>query len=216
MYLSRLKLNTALRKTILALGNPNIFHGALMNAFPKEDAGRILWRVDRVQGSLYLMIVSQTKPELSVLENQFGYAASPGESKSYDPFLARIEDGSRWYFRIVCNPTVSVLKGKEGISRGKNTPINKTADQIVWLEKAGKTHGFSVETNSVQVLKNEDISFYKGPKGAKRRVVFRSVTMQGYLSVTNADLFREVLCNGLGREKAYGQGMMTIVRPPAA
>ena len=34
----------------------------------------------------------------------------------------------------------------------------------------------------------------------------------GKITVTDARRFKETLCHGIGREKAYGQGLLTIVR----
>ena len=39
-----------------------------------------------------------------------------------------------------------------------------------------------------------------------------AVTYEGMLTVTDPLLFRKVLVNGLGREKAYGMGMLTVVK----
>ena len=37
-----------------------------------------------------------------------------------------------------------------------------------------------------------------------------SVVFEGVLTVTDADAFRNALVNGIGREKAYGMGLLTI------
>ena len=39
-----------------------------------------------------------------------------------------------------------------------------------------------------------------------------TVTYEGVLEVTDAAAFREALTNGIGRGKAYGMGMMTVMR----
>lgn len=43
------------------------------------------------------------------------------------------------------------------------------------------------------------------------RVSFLAVTYEGILQVTDAELFRKALTDGIGREKAYGMGMLTVV-----
>ena len=35
---------------------------------------------------------------------------------------------------------------------------------------------------------------------------------EGLLCVEDVDVFRDTLVNGIGREKAYGMGMLTIVK----
>ena len=39
-----------------------------------------------------------------------------------------------------------------------------------------------------------------------------AVTYEGMLTVTDAELFRQALTQGIGREKAYGMGLLTIMR----
>ena len=37
------------------------------------------------------------------------------------------------------------------------------------------------------------------------------VVFEGILTVENSNLFRKVLVNGLGKHKAYGFGLMTVI-----
>ena len=46
----------------------------------------------------------------------------------------------------------------------------------------------------------------------KNRVSFISVTYEGILTVTDKDAFIKALTEGIGREKAYGMGMLTIIK----
>lgn len=39
-----------------------------------------------------------------------------------------------------------------------------------------------------------------------------AVTYEGVLQVTDAEQFRALLCQGMGRGKAYGLGLMTVMR----
>ena len=38
------------------------------------------------------------------------------------------------------------------------------------------------------------------------------VTYEGLLTVTDVQAFREALTNGIGRGKAYGMGLLTVMR----
>ena len=40
---------------------------------------------------------------------------------------------------------------------------------------------------------------------------FAKVTFEGMLKVTDAELFRKTLREGIGKEKAYGCGLMTVL-----
>ena len=104
MYLSRIRLNTRKRNTAIALSNPQKFHGAIESAF-MEDRERNLWRIDNLGDELYLLLLSQHRPELSGVVKQFGYDEEPAETKTYEPLLDKIVNGSRWQFRLTANPT---------------------------------------------------------------------------------------------------------------
>ena len=45
-----------------------------------------------------------------------------------------------------------------------------------------------------------------------RPVSLLSVTFEGMLTVTDVELFRRALTEGIGRGKAYGMGMLTVMR----
>ena len=53
--------------------------------------------------------------------------------------------------------------------------------------------------------------WYRFRKGAQRQNVrMLAVTYEGILAVTDAQAFRMALTKGIGREKAYGMGLLTI------
>ena len=42
-------------------------------------------------------------------------------------------------------------------------------------------------------------------------MTLRKVTYEGILEINDAELFKTALINGIGRGKAYGMGMLTIM-----
>ena len=54
MFLSRVPLDLHKRATVIALANPQRFHGAVEQAFPGERRRR-LWRLDPLGEKLYLV-----------------------------------------------------------------------------------------------------------------------------------------------------------------
>ena len=77
-------------------------------------------------------------------------------------------------------------------------------DEIV---KEGTPDSFAA-----RVIGREDRSFRKGAEGPGRSVTQRQVSMTGELQVTDPELLRAALVNGMGRGKAYGCGLMTLAR----
>ena len=98
MYLSRAELDPTRRSTMIALTSPQKFHGAVENSFSGERRRR-LWRLDRLNGKLYLLLLSEELPDLTGLCTQFGTGAAP-ETRRYEPLLERVTPGSCWQFRL--------------------------------------------------------------------------------------------------------------------
>lgn len=207
MYLSRIKLNTSSRKTMLALASPNLFHGAIEISETGERT-RKLWRIDTLRGEQYLLILSEKELELSSVAEQFGYNAEY-ECKSYDGLLGRIENGSRWQFRLRANPTIQVKTDSSSKGRGKVLAHITTTYQEEWLRRQSEKHGFSLAEGEWLVTETKWFKF-KRNKEQKGSVQMLSVLFEGVLTVTDADAFRNALVSGIGREKAYGMGLLTI------
>lgn len=222
MYLSRIKLNTSLRKTMQAMAAPNLFHGAIENS--ESDARtRKLWRLDTLNGEKYLLILSRNKLDFSSVAEQFGYGTEY-ECKNYDGLLERITNGSKWHFRLKANPTIQKSSHKD--DRGKILAHITTTHQEEWLIKRSEKNGFKLKDEEWLVTESrwyifkknkeqKNIATLKNTFPCTRRgdpkVKLLSVTYEGILTVTDADAFRNALVNGIGREKAYGLGLMTIV-----
>lgn len=207
MYLSRVKLNANKRSTELALASPNKFHGAVESCF-LDKADRKLWRIDKLGGNYYLLILSPEKPCLSNIKDQYGFQESADEIKNYDKFLQKIEEGSVWQFRLVANPTYTVKKERN--ERGKVKAHVSERYQMEWLNDKALSNGFSVLTEGSCVVGSEWKVFYK--KGYTSKVRFKETVFQGILRVEDLALFQNALIHGIGRGKAYGMGMLTIMR----
>lgn len=90
MYLSRVYLDLSNRNTLKAVNSRSVLHGAVEAALT-DDRSRKLWRIDSLGGELYLMILSNQKPDLSVIASQFGDTGRAGETREYDGLLGRIK-----------------------------------------------------------------------------------------------------------------------------
>ncbi len=200
MYLTRLKLDGNNRKTMRALAAPNLFHGAVESAFSGERR-RNLWRIDTLRGELYLMILSENPPELSSAAEQFSPPETRWETLPYEKLLNRIAVGSRWHFRLVANPTVK----KDHRVMAHIT----TKYQQQWLMDRAERCGFELNEEEFQVTGSRFYRFRK-QKGEKQYVSLLAVTFEGVLTVKDAEAFKKTLCCGIGREKAYGMGLLTV------
>lgn len=206
MYLSRVELDEGKINTMRALLEPQKLHGAIEQAFPGERRRR-LWRLDRLKGTLYLLLLSEEEPNLAGLAAQFGPEDGRAETRDYAPLLQRIAPGSAWQFRLTANPTKSRMEsGQE--KRGKVQPHITAEHQSKWLLDRAEKHGFALDPAAFTVTASGWLHFSKGDKN---RVSLLSATYEGVLQVTDADLFRQTLTRGIGRGKAYGQGLLTVL-----
>ena len=202
MYLSRVKLNTARTETMRALAAPNRFHGAI--ELSDEERTRKLWRLDTLKGEKYLLILTEGALNFTSVAEQFGYDDSY-ESKVYDSLLERITEGSRWQFRLVANPTIQNKK------KGKVLAHITTEHQENWFKNRAGKNGFELKDDEWLVTGSKWYMFRK-KRNSPNTVKFLAATYEGILTVTDVDAFKNALINGIGREKAYGMGLLTITK----
>jgi len=159
------------------------------------------------------MLVSKEKPDLTAAVQQFGYAdADPAwETRDYSPLLDRIIPGTRWHFRLTANPTKRGPGNAATGVRGKVMPHITAEHQQRWLMEKAAQHGFALTEGEFLAVQSLWYHFRK-PQEGNRPLSLLSVTFEGMLTVIDADLFRQTLVEGIGRGKAYGMGMLTIVR----
>ena len=200
MYFSRIELNLRKSKVLISLVSPQKIHGIVEKAF-FDKAKRKLWRLDDVNGKKYLYILSEEKPDLISIVQEIGFPLKAQKSiKNYATFLQKIKC-QKYRFKITVNPT---RRTKES---GARISYLTTEEQKSWLIKKGKEFGFKLSESNFDISEKKWQSFRK--KDGKR-VSFLSVTFEGVLNVTDADKFRHLMVNGIGSEKAYGQGLMTV------
>lgn len=224
MYLTRMPLNAARWETRRLMASPYRLHAAVEAAFPPgmvaSDGGRVLWRLDKRADepqAFWLYIVSPEKPDLTHVVEQAGWSVHERlwETKDYRPFLDRLENGQRWEFRLKANPVRKVRKDKGrrpdesvvGTLQGHVT----VEQQVEWLVSRARAHGFELpldanETPAVIVSQRNREVFRRGSD----EVTLSTAVYDGTLTVTDADLMRAALCQGIGRAKGFGCGLLTI------
>ena len=106
-----------------------------------------------------------------------------------------------YMFRVCANP-IEHKKQNPSDKRGKIFALRSIEDQLDWLDRQGAKFGFSIK--GCAIVNDSWISFNK--------VRIRAVTYDGVLTITDADAFRTVLTQGIGRGKAYGCGLLTVAR----
>lgn len=205
MYLSRIELDTRRRNTMVKLlASPQVSHAVVENCFtrPADVAKtRSLWRIDDLAGKKYLLVLSEEKPDFSHMVGEYCREDAKGESRSYDKLLQSVQEGSTYSFKLVANPVKDTNNKKVG--------IYDSAELVSWLVRKAEANGFSLDVNTLRVSPVEKMEFVRNQ--GEPKVVITKVTFEGILTVTDKDRFIGALTQGIGRAKAYGCGMLTII-----
>jgi CRISPR system Cascade subunit CasE len=205
VYLSRIKLDLGNGETKRAISSPQVLHAAVENCF--NEKSRTLWRLDSLEGNLYLLLISESIPDFEKFANQFCEINETGQTKNYETLLASIKNGQKLRFRFKGNPVHSVVTAN-GV-RGKVTPHVSEYHKREWFLNKAKQHGFSVHEDQFALVETGIQQFYR--KSNQPPVRLSHATFEGILTVEDAELFAIALTNGIGRAKAYGCGLITVM-----
>lgn len=208
MYISRVEVDIFNRRKTKDLMHLGAYHSWVEDSFPDEKENKIrsrkLWRIDVLGKKMYLILVSENKPNLTLLE-KYGVEGS-AQTKDYVNFLSNIKNGDSMRFRVTLNPVISESQGSG--KRGKIKPCYDKKSQIKFLLDRSSINGFSVDIDSL-LLKEKGTSILK--KHGFGQINFLKIVFEGILTVEDEDVFRKLLVTGLGKHKAYGFGLMTVI-----
>lgn len=214
MYLSRVEINPRLRACMIALYSPQRLHAMIAASFPNPIDNlvvrRHIWRIDKLNHSLYILVVSPNKPDFTHLIEQIGWPAAEQkwETALYDPFLEQLNYGQQWQFRLRANPTCSKKDIQDLNIRGKVIPCLKIEEQMKWFETKMMKCGAAL--NGFELTSREVSQFARNGN----TITLNTATFEGILTITDSDLIREAMIDGIGRAKAYGCGLLTLVQVP--
>jgi CRISPR system Cascade subunit CasE len=222
MYISRLKIGKSIKCRAVRFSATKI-HGVLQRSF-EGDRERVLWRIDKLNGREYVLILSNRLPDLSYAAEQIcDESVNIEDSKNYSKTLENVKNSDIYRFRLRANP---VIKYGEKNQKEKNKKYESIASpnehtekdiengaspdtQRNWLTKRAASLGFSVKEEDFTIVKTE---WVKVVKQGVRPFSFKAAEFEGILTVTDSEIFKHTLEFGIGREKAYGCGMMTVIR----
>ena len=245
MFLTKIDLDPARRLARKYLGSPQVMHAVVLRATGGDDGdgpGRVLWRADRGPATTTLYLLSPSEPDCTRIVAEAGAAGTRSMTLDYSPFLATLDAGQVWAFRLTANPSYSAPRGPE--VRGKRYGHVTVEQQRRWLIERTPRYGFELvpvpgtkaaeaddaasgaaattsadadavaASASVVVVRRERPVFRRrNPDRDRRdRVTINRTVYEGVARVTDPDALRHALVAGIGRSKAYGCGLMTLAR----
>ena len=206
MYISRIKFDINKDTAKKAISSPQVLHAIIENCFNKKN--RALWRLDSINGCLYLLLVSEAAPNLESIIFQLCEDERAAQAKDYSSFLKSLENGQKLRFRFKGNPVHSVSKndGKRGIV----TPHVSEFHKMEWLKGKALKNGFALDNNNFTIVETGIQQFYKNLNNKPVKISY--TTFEGVLIIFDIEYFIKALSYGIGRGKAYGCGLMTVVK----
>ncbi|GHT96957.1 CRISPR-associated endoribonuclease Cse3 [Betaproteobacteria bacterium] len=211
MYLTRLRLDPRSAQVRRDLSNPYDMHRSLVRAFVADETAtqpRFLWRIEPSGdwATPVVLVQSVHMADWSVLSTRPHYLKQKVETKSVD-LEALLQEGSRYRFRLVANPTVT--------KDGKRYGLTSEEAQLDWLARQGEKHGFTLVTGqqdqkyAVMVAESRVL---KGLKSGQPPIHLQQVHYEGLLKLENAAALNQALSTGIGPGKSFGCGLLSVAR----
>lgn len=208
MYITQVEMDIFDRKKMKELSHVAAVHNWVEQAFPDEissgNRSRKLWRIDAINGRQYLLVTSESSPDLDLL-NRYGVPGS-AQTKEYSPFLQKLKAGQKVRFKITVNP-VEAIQEEKG-QRGRVKPHVTISQQKKFLMDRSVSNGFRLREDEFEVTERSYVPLIKR---GQRIVNLSKVTCEGLLTIADADEFRKTLIQGIGKKKAYGFGLLTVM-----
>lgn len=180
MFLSQVKIASPWEladSRLKDLTHLGAYHNWVEQAFPdaltEGTRPRHLWRIDKHRGRLFLLIVSQDRPNLARL-NYYGVPGS-ARIKEYDNWLAHIQNGDYYCFRLTANPIKRLAENH------KRVALIDPLACVEWLQRQGEKYGFKPQ--GVEISRH-DTPLLRRKKSKPTRL--NRVVFDGFLSVTDA------------------------------
>ena len=232
-HLSRIWLNPLRTGTQRLIRNPQTMHAAVLGGLAVQPVTeRTLWRLDLSNTHrAELLVLTQSRPSWEHLVEQAGWPGADEPQavvRPYQPLLDRLSRGQEYAFRLRANPVRATRNPaapspaqKERLAtaerpRGVLVPHRTAAHQLSWLTDRIQNWGFTLVPTTagdpqVQLISRERLTFTKtGDDGARRRIVLQTATYEGRLRISDPDVVRTALLEGVGRARAYGCGLLTL------
>ncbi|TXS44075.1 type I-E CRISPR-associated protein Cas6/Cse3/CasE [Streptomyces sp. uw30] len=186
-------------------------HRRLMALFP-DNAGPdpraqfgVLFRIDDTPAGPHILLQSTHQPDLTRLPDGYGTA----QSRPLDALLDALKPGLTIRYRCAASPirkpgaTTRALYNLPAV-----VPLTGThADE--WWTRQADTAGLKPLTLHSQPLDTAQAT--RTPTtGAPQHIRHARTRFDGRATITDPDLLRQKITEGIGRGKAYGCGLLSI------
>lgn len=195
-----------------ALPSVASFHAFLHRAFPQEKARVFLFRADRGLHEsgrfnvVRMLVQAPVAPDLTRLDGLLESATREA--------LWTLAAGARFRFYLRANTVrdralpaeIEAAKAKGVPWRTHEIAARTTEDRMAWLAERAATRGFEA-VGEPWVLQTVNRAASSSQGGRAR---LYGCDYQGVLRVTDPQAFAAALRHGIGGQRAYGYGMLSL------
>lgn len=204
MYLTKLELPLASRKTADALANVQAMHRLVSSLFgASRESAQLVYRVRVLRGAvqiyLYSALPHQSLPPGVQLAGQ----------RDLSDWLSAMGPGMNWKFDLLAMPSKKVYQAQSGRNSQRRV-LRSPAERMDWLHRKAEQNGF-VLLQAEEMEQSRSQGVHGKEKGGL--MVWDAYRYQGVLQVADAALFRRAIAAGIGPGKAYGLGILLLQRP---
>jgi len=173
-----------------------------------------------------IIVLSSLKPNWEwCFHNAKDFLAAPPNTKEYNPVFAV---GEKLRFRIKMNLSYksATFKSNSLSHDGKNSKRlaltwekdSNPEDAVnAWFAVKAEKNGFRLcDSKLIQLswvfgskIKSNNAS---DESSQSHNMRFRSALLEGYLEITDALLFQQAVCNGIGSAKSMGFGLLSVLK----
>jgi CRISPR system Cascade subunit CasE len=202
-WLTRLELDPGHRgiRTLLADGGRQ--HTWLMRLAPeglgdtpRRTAG-LLYRIEQNQRGPTLLVQTAAEPLLDALPSDGVLQAA---TRKLAPVLDALHKGGTVRYRIVANPTKRWGNTAPDPGQIGKLHTHRGPAAIEWWTNRATTAGLNVQSTDWQPLDDTTVG----------RARHARAQFDGTATVTDPDLLRDAIRNGIGRSQSYGCGLLSI------
>lgn len=201
MYLSKIDLDIRAPSVRQGLRNCEDMHKNIQKCFgsARADAG-VLYRLHRGGKGICVYLLSDSEPTAPVP------GMIPEGCKDMTAYENALTEGRVFRFDLLCMPSKKVADGQKKNSRRINlrTPVERAA----WLERKAAAGGFEILPDTLCETEERVVTGRKGDS----ELIFHATQFTGVLRITDEEAFRRTWREGIGPEKAYGLGMLMLMR----
>lgn len=203
MYLTKLELPLASRRTAEALADTQVMHRMVTAVFSSSrGSARILYRVRVLRGVVqlyvYSAVPSQELPQGVALIGQ----------RDLTDWLSAMEAGEIWNFDLLAMPSKKVYQDRTD-ANSRRRVLRTGVERMDWLRRQAARNGFSL-LQAEELEQSHSRGLHPQEKGG--RMYWDAYHFQGTLRVEDPDRFRYAVTDGIGPGKAYGLGMLLLKR----